>query len=567
MKYTFDTTPQVYVARRPFDIGHKVMTSIRVGKLTPIDIVETLPGDTWKVQCKYQARLSTAFQRPVMDSFFMRIFHFHVPLRLLYTDIENVFGNASPNAYVTLDLDELPHFITPVTIASKTVGDYLHLPTGSPLPKGLSVLPFRAFALVYDQWFRNQNTVNPILVYKDDVHPSEFPNSDSWSPVNYSGQLPNINKFNDIFTSALPAPQKGQSVPISPASAVIPAFSSPVRTSVYENPPVVGAEPMYLRRVDGADIPQQSHVVGFGNAFSAGASPTGRLFETPTYETDYSTDGGLYPSNLIAVSDGFSVGLGAATVNDLRFAFQLQKYLEKDAVGGSRYVEYLMTHYGVSVPDGLLQRAELLGGVTEPLNVQQVVQTSQSSTNQPLGQLGAFSRSIGRSRFSKGIVEHGYLLTVAAIQYKHSYQQGIAELWSRRNREDFYDNLFSNIGEQPLRKSRLYGFGWGSTDIKDVAPFGYNEYAAEYRYFPDVISGEMRSSAANSFDVYHFADNYTSAPSLTQQFTDETSSFFRRATVQDAAADVDDFLVEFYFSGYVYRGMPFHSRPGLIDHH
>lgn len=570
--YTFNVAPTIYMSRRAFPVDHKVTTTLKVGSLTPIDIMETLPGDTWKVRCSYQARLSTAFLRPVMDSFFIRLFHFHVPLRLLYTEFESVFGDVSPNAYVTSIDGEFPCNPNGAIISPKTVGDYLGISVGA-VPSGLSVLPFRAFALIYEKWFRNQNTVSPMLIQLGEFSNSETPNDRPWSPNNYTGHLPQINKFNDYFTSCLPNPQKGQPVTFSFAQNAVVGGTLDGNLSNFavdvQQGTALSTTPMKALVSTGTSQPLGTLVSSSDGQVVRYPVVSGAAQSSVYQNLGATLSSGTRPITIEDVS-GLTADLSSVTalnVNDLRFAVQLQKMFERDARGGSRYVEYLMSHYGVSVPDGLMQRPELLGGITSPLNVQQVSQTSQSTSDNPLGSLGAYSRSLGRSRFTKGIVEHGYIITVAAIQYKHSYQQGIPRMFMRSERNDFYDPLFANLGEQPVYKWQLYNGAIASGSLKDGAIFGYNEYAAEYRFFPDTITGQMRSSAPDTFDVWHFADNYASAPSLTQQFTDETPTYFRRATVVEESADVDDFLCEFYFSGSVYRCMPLHSVPGLLDHH
>lgn len=566
--FSFSHAPSVTMRRYPFDISHRVLTTLKVGKLTPIDVMEALPSDTYKVKCKYQLRLSTAFLRPVMDNFFLKLFHFNVPLRLLYEDYESVFGNTSPNAYVDSDLGAFPSFNGSISVKSGTVGDYLGLPVitsdapkNGALPKNLSVLKFRAFALIYEEWFRNQNTVSPMLVQKGEIGSFEVPSSAAWSPSNYCGALPSINKFNDYFTAGLPAPQKG--APVSLGTAVLPAQNLPLFNSSDEYTPQNTNVPIKLMNIAG--IPWSN---GFHNVFiNSGSSANNYALSGDSGVSPASAVGSpmalTWTNTYAALSEQ---PLSSINVNDLRFAVQLQKMQERDARGGSRYVEYLASHYGVRVADGLLQRPEYLGGIVAPLNLQQVVQTSKSETNAPLGDLGAYSRSLGQSRFTKGIVEHSYIMTVAAVVYKHSYQQGIHKSWFRTERDDFYDPLFATIGEQPTYTAQLYGYGQSEQSIKDTKGFNYNEAWAEYRYQPDVITGGMRSGIANSFDIWHFGDYYESEPYFTQEFTEETPKFFRRTTAL-STANVDDFLAEFYFTGCVYRSMPIHSIPSLLDHH
>ncbi|WGL31389.1 major capsid protein [Dipodfec virus UOA04_Rod_1011] len=560
-KYSFDTVSSVRMSRSRLNLGHRVKTSMRVGELTPIDVREVLPGDNWTCHEGHLVRLSTSYLKPIMDNVFMDVYEFFVPLRLLYDDYEGVFGNASPNAYVQEDLGEFPSFDVPITVPEKTVGDYLGLPTKGSLPAGISVLKFRAFALIYDEWFRNQNTVNPMLVRKGEVGNTEEPNNEPWSPINYSGKLPKIGKKNDYFTSALPSPQKGAAVSFD---------------IINGNPhaPVLTSDSDFVS-VGGSTVPIRYNAIGTGaNGLQAvsqymyrdsGSSP-GQFAQGATSYGGGASPGipsvYLYPSNLYA--DLSEVPFSAVNVNDLRFAFQLQKMLEKDARGGGRYREYLLTHYGVNNADSRMQVPEFLGGRRTPLNLQQVAQTSQGTSDSPLGSLGGYSQTLGRSGYRKAFTEHGFIFTVAAIRYEHSYQQGIDKSFFRSRREDFYDPLFANLGEQPIYRSQLYAYGESS--LKEHA-FGYQEAWADYRYAPDIVTAEMRSNATNSFDVYHFADNYANSPVLTEDFTNETATYFRRTTAVGSDADVDDFLVDFYFDCYAYRVMPVRSIPGLIDHH
>lgn len=577
-KYSFDTVSTVTMSRSRLNMGRRVKTSMRVGDLVPIDIREVLPGDNWTCHEGHLVRLSTAYLRPVMDTAFMDVYSFFVPLRLLYEDYEEVFGNASPNGYVQEELGHFPRFsdegLNYLNIASKSVGDYLGLPVGYCLPD-ISVLPFRAFALVYEEWFRNENTVSPMLVQKGELSTTEYPNNNAWRPDNYTGKLPKVGKKNDYFTSCLPAPQKGAPVEFGIAG------TAPVNVTGSFNYPVfmVNNDGLH-RKIFTPDLIDPLNNLVKGKTL--GVSDTGFLSQDleSTFPASGHTSAAASMSlvaapnaSLQSVRSSGTVDLSnisAVNVNDLRFAFQLQKMLEKDARGGGRYREYLLTHYGVHNADARMQIPEFLGGKRTPLNLQQVAQTSKGDSDSPLASLAGYSQTLGRSGYRKAFTEHGYILTVACIRYEHSYQQGIDRSWFRYKREDFYDPLFANIGEQPVYTSQLYGFFNSQPDgLKSVRDrvFGYQEAWAEYRYAPDIITGEMRSSAQNSFDVYHFADNYENAPVLNEQFTNENPTFFRRTTAIGEDADVDDFLVDFYFDTYAYRVMPVRSIPGLVDHH
>lgn len=563
-KYSFDTVSSVSMRRSKLNQGHRVKTTMRVGDLVPIDVREVLPGDNWVCREGHLVRLSSAYLRPVMDSVFMDVYEFFVPLRLLYDDYESVFGNASPNAYVSEDLGEFPSFARPIEIASKSVGDYLGLPTQKTLPPGINLLKFRGFALIYDEWFRNQNTVSPMLVQKGEQADSEVPNNNAWSPSNYMGKLPKIGKKNDYFTSCLPSPQKGLPVSIAPLTGVTGDTLFPVYAGSVNNIPGTSPALSIAYRNVGLSTGKWTHYDSQMN-YLLGNNNNG-VVNGPQFTPG--TDVGnvnLQFDNLKA--DLSTLTLDAVSVNDLRFAFQLQKMLEKDARGGGRYREYLLSHYGVNNADARMQIPEFLGGRRTPLNLQQVAQTSKSDTDSPLASLGAYSQSLGSSGYRKAFTEHGYIYTVAAIRYEHSYQQGIDKSWFRTSRNDFYDPLFANLGEQPVYLAQIMGdAGYNLSGLKAHA-FGYQEAWADYRYAPDIVTGEMRSNATNSFDIYHFADNYSTAPVLNEQFTNETESFFRRTTAIGDNADVDDFLVDFYFDCYAYRVMPVRSIPGLIDHH
>lgn len=573
-QYVYGQTPVQKMRRSHFDLSHSVKTSMSLGRLYPIDVCEILPGDTFKCDIKQVARISSAFLRPVMDNCYIDVYSFFVPNRLTYEKWKNTMGENSSSKWASPARPPVPTLGSGQTCYSKTVGDYLGIPLGS-VPMGVNFLPFRAFALIYDEWFRNENVTDPILVQKGEYKASvESLNNNPWSPTNYTGQLPFVNKHKDYFTSALPAPQKGESVPVGIVSGLAPVLNAdgtsediPIK-AFYEAPLVspdqVTPFALYAQpsvpsdnwtRNGGADIRQvlstnsSKGVIGGGSAVQNNPTSLGLA---------------LYlPSGAAAVSGlDFTVG----NVNDLRLAFALQKMLEKDSRYGTRYREYILGHFAVSNGDARMQVPEYLGGARMPINVQQVPQTNtQNGTdkNSPLASLGAYSLSNGRSRYVKSFTEHGFILTVACIRQFHTYQQGLERFWFRSTREDYYDPLFANLGEQPIWQQEI--FMDGTKPLKQQ-PFGYQEAWADYRTRQSRVSGEMRSGADNTLDIWHFADAYQNAPVLSSDFIQETSKFFDR-TVAVPSQSQDNFILDFWFQVDAYREMPTYSIPGLIDHH
>lgn len=527
-----------------------VKTSMTIGKLYPVRWEEVLPGTNWKSDTSFTCTLTSAYLRPVKDDLFIDHYTFFVPLRLLMDDLENVFGNSNPSAYTDGGLIEIPSTTSVQIVWSKSVADYLELPLGG-VPPGISILPFRAFALIYNEWIRNQQVEGEVVIQKGDtVASSENFNNNPWSPSNYTGQLPNVTRLKDYFSVAVPSPQKGEAVPVGVAGGFIPLDAS-----------------------DDMQFFSNGRIMRFGPTSSGSG-------DTPEYAPLYMGDtklGGLIGVDGLAsgYSEQQTVGISstnlgidasqitAANVNDLRMAFALQRMQELDIFGG-RYREYLLAHYNVNNGDARMQVPEFLGGKRCPLLNQTVAQTSQPSADSPLGALAGFSDTAeARSgAFSKAFTEHGYIMTVACIRQRHTYQQGINVKWTRTQRSDFYDPCFAHIGNQPIWQSEL--FGRGKTDLHDNV-FGYKEAWSEYKQSFNVVSGEARSDATNSLDLYHFADKYKTAPVLGQQFIEETDDYVARCLAVDPS-EQDPFFVDWCFRDTVTLPMPVNCDPGLIDH-
>lgn len=537
--HSLQNVPVPRFPRARFNLSHSVTTSMDVGTLYPIDWQEVVPGDVFKCRAFDVSRVTSSFLKPVMDNLFLDVYHFFVPHRLVYDNFEKIFGNPNPSAYTDNALEEVP--TTYGSVNAGSVGDYLGLPLGSiSQTDPVSLLPFRSFALIYDKYFRNENTTDEIYIQKKGFSLSEMLGNLDFAPNSYCGKLPKVNKYKDYFTSCVPNPQKG-----APVGFNLGTYA-PVVPRNQQIDPLTDSDPQVsLRTYTGSTVSQVILGAASNSNLYSVTSPAATIFGAS-----------VYPSNLYAdLTD-----TNAITVDDLRLAFAYQKMLERDAIYGSRYNEYLYGHFGVHIPDAYIQFPQYLGGGRTPLNIVQVAQTSQGTEESPLGNVGAYSWTNGRTGYSRKFNEHGLVMTVACLRYRHTYQQGVSKKWRRKVREDFYDPLFSTIGQQPVYTTELYA------KAGPEAIFGYREAWSELRNVPNTISGEVRSGVANSLDIWHFADNYSSAPTLSQSFTEETPVYVDR-TLSVPSSSQDNFILNFYFDMSAVRKMPVYSMPSLIDHH
>lgn len=564
--FKFGTVPKVNYRRSKFDLSFNKRFSMSVGSLYPFYLQEIYPGDTFKVNAKSVIRTSSAFLKPVMDNLFLDTYYFFVPNRLVYDKWAQVMGENTQSAWAPVTETRVP-VLASSTVSSKTVADYLGLPLGT-IPAGVSRLPFRAFALIYNEWFRDQNNIDPVFIHTDDkvnvsinstLSNDLTLNNADWSASNYLGKLPKVAKFHDYFTTCLPDTQKS-SEPVSIGLAGYAPVVGVTSDGVAHNYFPLQFQSMGVEGLTGSPGSLNATSGTSTNPFSvnlnvSGSAPDGILALLTENTSDINA----------SVRSTLNADLSDVTgisVNDLRYAVQLQKMLEKDARTGTRYKEVIEGHFGVISPDARLQRPEYLGGNRTPINIQQVPQTSQSTTESPLAQLGAYSFSNTSSRYTKSFVEHGFVIGVCCLRQFHTYQQGIEKFWTRSQRYDFYDPLFAHLGEQAVYKSELYAKGL--TDLKGSV-FGYNEAWADLRYRPSQTAGEMRSDATNSLDIWHFGDDYSNAPTLNAQFINETPVYVDR-TLAVPSTSQDQFIVDTYFKQIAYRVLPTYSVPGYVDH-
>lgn len=549
-KFSFSNAPSIKARRTKFDLSFGTKTSFNIGELVPVYLQEIYPGDTFKVDTSYVARMSNPFLRPVMDNLYLDTYYFYVPSRLLFDKWEKVFG-ASDNAWASEDPTTVPTVLSDTNPVSKTVADYLGLPVSdsADITNGyvnVSVLPFRAFAKIYDAWFRDENNIDPMLVQNGEVGQFEEFNNNDWSPHNYFGKLPKVSKFHDYFTSALPSPQKGDAIELTVGTLL------PVKA---------------VKEVHSTNFPVKFELSDLGGMTQGSVLAVDTSTSNVTIK-ELGNDVTIADTNCYVDSTNLVVdsnGLNQLSVNDLRYGLALQRMLEADARGGTRYIEYIYSHFGVVSPDARLQRPEYLTGSRQPLNIQQVANTNIAPTDErSLGQLGAYSLTNGKAYFSKSFVEHGYVIGVMCARYKHTYQQGIEKFWKRSKRTDFYDPIFANIGEQPIMATELYNINDDTLADGVHTVFGYNEAWADLRYRPNKVTGQMRSGLGRSQDIWHFADFYQSAPVLSQSFLEETSMFVDR-TLSVTSSKVDPLILDIYFKVDAIRELPLYSIPSITE--
>ena len=549
---------RIDLSRSTFDRSSSVKTSFNAGDIVPFFLEEVLPGDTFNVKSSKVVRMQTLLT-PMMDNVYLDTYYFFVPNRLVWKHWKEFNGENTESAWIPETTYEVPQITSPSGSgwAVGTIADYFGIPTGVP-NLSVSALPFRAYALIMNEWFRDQNLSDPLVVPDDDATVAGVNSGNFVSDVAKGGKPYIAAKYHDYFTSCLPSPQKGPDVNIPVAEA--------------GNYPVVGTGKA-LGLTDGSNL--GSLGVSTSNGYIMGIkTPIGSIpGQTPPaasvgqnkwlgVPTASQLGSNLENSGLVAISAG---NAQAATINQLRLAFQIQKLYERDARGGSRYIEILKSHFGVTSPDARLQRPEYLGGNRVPININQVIQQSGtgSGSSTPQGTVVGMSQTTdSHSDFIKSFTEHGFIIGVMVARYDHTYQQGLDRMWSRKDRFDYYWPVFANIGEQAVKNKEIYAQG----NAEDDEVFGYQEAWADYRYKPNRVTGEMRSAYAQSLDVWHLADDYAQRPSLSDSWIREDKTNIDRVLAVTSKVS-NQFFADIYVENRATRPMPLYSIPGLIDHH
>lgn len=555
----------IKLRRSRFDRSFDIKTTFNVGDVIPFYCDEVLPGDTFDVSTSKIVRLQTLL-RPIMDNIYLDTYYFFVPNRLVWQHWQEFCGENNQSAWIPKTEYSIPQLKAPTGGWNVgTLADYFSIPTGI---EGLSVnaLPFRAYALIMDQWFRDENLTDPLLIPDGDAE-SQGVNTGNYINDTALGGLPfKAAKYHDYFTSCLPSPQKGPdvSIPISDFSGNFPVvpLEDTVDSSLITNH-------YSAITIDNPTVPSGTGYMDGSIGFQANNLTPGSFVGKDVVFPQVINDNGspnvnsTMPiiNNLWAVNTGMAQ---AATINDLRNAFAVQKLYEKDARGGTRYIEVIKSHFGVTSPDARLQRAEYLGGNRIPITISEVVQQSGTPTSEgtPLGNLAAMSKTADtHSDFIKSFVEHGYVIGVMVARYDHTYQQGLRRLFSRKDRFDFYWPVFANLGEQAVLNKEIYAQGTADDD----KVFGYQEAWADYRYHPSVCTGEMRSTYSETLDSWHLGDKYESLPTLSDSWIREDGTVVDR-TLAVSSRLSDQIMADIYVRNYATRPMPMYSIPGLLNH-
>ena len=549
--HRFSMIPRADIPRSSFKMEKAYKTSFDAGWLIPVFAEEVLPGDTFNLRMTALGRLATPIV-PVMDNLYLDTFFFFVPNRLVWDNWERFMGaQDDPDDSISY---VIPQVVSPVGgFPVGSIYDYLGLPTvGQVDPAGsisVNALYTRAYNLIWNEWFRDENLQDSIPVDKDDGPDTV---------TDY--QLQRRGKRKDYFTGALPWPQKGNTSVSLPLGTTAPVVGNGNALGLWDGGAGflgltsngAGSGQMFVGRTTAYGEP-------IGSAAGAGAT-NGPDLAIGVFPRLQDIGGGVY----FAEESGLVADLStatAATINQLRQAFQIQKLLERDARGGTRYTEIVRAHFGVVSPDARLQRPEYLGGGSQRINISPIAQTSETADT-PQGNLAAMGSVVASGHgFTQSFTEHGMVLGLAMIRADLTYQQGLRRMWSRSTRYDYYFPAFAMLGEQAILRKEIYARGVAG----DNTVFGYQERWAEYRYNPSQITGLFRSTSAGTIDNWHLAQEFSGAPVLGETFIVENPPLERVLAV-GAEANGQQMLLDCFFSIRAARPLPMYSVPGLIDH-
>lgn len=553
----YNQVPHAEIRRSRFKRDFSLLTTLNEGDLVPIYVDEVLPGDTFKIDVNGLVRMATPLY-PVMDNCNMDIFFFFVPCRLLWDHFVNMMGQndksfwAENIEYTTPKIKNNDGKGWPVG----SIADYMGIPTNV---GGLEInrMPFTAYTKIWNEWFRDENLQQPMEVDTSDVE-TLFNEEEMNSPLGSAkrgGRLLKVCKHKDYFTSSLPQPQKGQAVPLPlTGNAPLRAYTTPEQTQAKTG---TG----YFNNEYNSGIVNHTSIsfTNQGTKFNLNKNNNGNT--APASGEQYLETMSQDDANFLDAWVGTDLSsVTATTINELRNAIAVQHILERDARTGTRYKEILKGAWGVTSPDARLDRSEYIGGYRMPININQVIQTSSSNTTSPQGNTAAYSMTtMSRHMCTYSATEHGYVLGLCCVRVDHSYQQGLSRMWTRSTRFSYYDPMLANLGEQPVLNQEIYAQG----NTQDEEVFGYQEAWADYRYRTNMITSEMRSTYAQSLDAWHYADHYTSLPTLSNDWIKEGSENIARTLAVEDTNHNYQFICNFYFDQTWTRPMPIYSVPGL----
>jgi hypothetical protein len=553
----FNQIPQMKASRTRFNRDQTILTTFDAGKLIPFYVDEVLPGDTFSIDTTAIIRMTTP-KYPVMDDSFIDFYYFFCPNRILWDNFKHFMGEVEETPWMPTKNYTVPQIKINGTDAKpapneKSILDYMGVPTKIKKPFTINALPIRAYVKIWNEFFRDENVDNAAVLKTDDADvtytmstgEADTMEKELKEAVTGGNPLP-VNKFHDYFTSCLPYPQRGPEVTIPMLGNAPIALYNTVSTPKLSNKAIAWGNSktstdLYVSENITANLQDPKYV---GTA----KNETGKYFWFENGATDTTA---AFGADLSEVA--------GATINQLRQAISVQQYYEALARGGSRYREQVQAIWNVIISDKTVQVPEYLGGGRFHVNINQIVQTSgqQTSNDTPIGETGAMSVTpISESSFTKSFEEHGFVIGVACVRHNHSYQQGLERFWSRQDRLDYYVPQFANLGEQPVKKKEIMLTG----DKTDEETFGYQEAWADYRMKPNRVSGLMRSNAEGTLDFWHYADNYATVPTLSQEWMEEGKAEIARTLI---VQNEPQFFGAIRVANKTTRRMPLYSVPGL----
>ena len=551
----FNQIPEMKASRTRFNRDQTILTTFDSGKLIPFYVDEVLPGDTFSVDTSAIIRMTTP-KYPVMDDAFIDFYYFYCPNRILWDNFKQFMGEAEENPWMPGKTYKVPQIrvnndTNPTYPMEGSILDYMGVPTKVSKSFKINALPIRAYVKIWNEYFRDENVENPATIKTDDADVEYNETDENGTNGNKieeviqkaitGGRCLPVNKFHDYFTSCLPYPQRGPAVSLPlEGNAKVTTYKDQVLSEKKQ----LNVSSFFDGSTNQGNIKDKlyriSTIGGEEGAYLNVGTGTGEFTDVVYLGADLNN-------------------ISAATINDLRKAVAVQQYYEALARGGSRYREQVQALWDVVISDKTVQVPEYLGGGRYRVNMNQIVQTSGQQTNEdtPIGETGAMSVTpVNESSFTKSFEEHGFVIGVCCVRHNHSYQQGLERFWSRSDRLDYYVPQFANLGEQPVKKKEIMLTGGAS----DEETFGYQEAWADYRMKPNRVSGLMRSNATGTLDFWHYADNYSTVPTLSQEWMSEGKEEIARTLI---VQDEPQFFGAIRVANKTTRRMPLYSVPGL----